>query len=419
MAVEVVIGPAEATAGGPRMVCRKRRPDASEAGVSIALSRLPGNAGARRRTVRKGAALVDLLAPNAMGRTTERGALTARPPKSRWLTTTLDRAMVVKQRGLAMRRLLLITAVTFLNACNVYAQAKPSANDQVAAVLDQIKKHASLKLSPTTVQSAIDDADYETQKISKVSVAASIDETGTNAIIADQLKKDGQFKNPQFKFSGQSVDGTIDYAGSLAVPVVGTLNITAQLHAQLATANEIVTSGPTQEFKMGFAVSALEVKSLKFVTSGNSSPTFVNDAANAVINGLLIPAQTLLNHIELHLPTPVAGKIALKAHKQPGLIITFKPDALNVPLQILSVTHLINDGRLIAVAQEGGSVQNVAHKPTNVPFSAFAGDFHKMLTASQVDWITQGQLAAYVDRTFLQNLLSKVLSGGPVCTVDG
>jgi hypothetical protein len=315
-----------------------------------------------------------------------------------------------------MHRIVLSLMLVAFPMWRATAITPPTVNEQVAAVLQEIKKHASLKLSPTSVQNAIDAADFEALKISSVTLAASIDQAAANALIADQLPKDGQFKNPRFEFAGQSVDGTVDYAGSLSIPVVGTIGMTAQLHTRLAVASETVsTAGPATEFRIGFAVSALEVTSLKFSTNSASPPNFVNDAANVVINSLLVPAQTLLDHVVLNLPTPAAAKINLKASQQPGLIITYNPQTLSAPLQILSVTHLANGGRLTVVAQEGGSLKNVPSKPTNVPFVNFVNDFQKMVTAANADWIKDGDLSAYVDRVFLQQLVSRVLGAGPVC----
>jgi hypothetical protein len=141
----------------------------------------------------------------------------------------------------------------------------------------------------------------------------------------------------------------------------------------------------------------------------------VNDAANAVINDLLVPAQALLNHVQLDLPTPMAARIDLKASRQPGLTITYSPETLNIPFEILSATYLANDARLILVAQDGGALRNVPNKPTNVQFGTLVSDFQKMFATSEANWISQGQLAAYVNRAFLQRLLSGVLGTGPIC----
>jgi hypothetical protein len=69
------------------------------------------------------------------------------------------------------------------NSITAYAQAQPTANEQVTAVLQQIKNHVTLKLSPTTVQNAIDAADYEVLKISDITIAASISEDAANVML--------------------------------------------------------------------------------------------------------------------------------------------------------------------------------------------------------------------------------------------
>jgi hypothetical protein len=315
-----------------------------------------------------------------------------------------------------MSRTILIALMTIIPCWSVYAQGQPqTANQEIATILGQIRNRAALKLSPTTVQNTVDASEYEIQKLTNVTIAASVTQDAANAIIAEQIKTDKNFKSPKFSFTNQSMDGTIEYSGTLAIPIFGPVDVKAALHAQLATAVEVVTTGPTAEFRVSFAVSALDVKSLQFAKDGVAPPNFVNDAAQAVINGVLTPAQTLLNHVELRLPTTVAAEIQLKANQQSGLTVTYDPAKLNVGFQITSAAHLMDGGRLIAVAQEGGTLKNVPGKPTNIAFSILRNDFRGLLAGNSITWIEQGQLSAYVDRSFLQRLISKTLGVGPVC----
>src|SRR5262249_35085896 len=157
------------------------------------------------------------------------------------------------------------------------------------------------------------------QRISTITMAASIAESAANAVIAEQLKADGKFKNPRFKFADQSIDGTIDHTGTLSIPAFGQVEVNAQLHARLASSVQLVTNGPTAEFSVGFAVSALDVKTLKATRNGTPFPGFVNEVADAVVNTLLVPAQALLNRIEVRIPTTIATTIDLRPKQQRGL----------------------------------------------------------------------------------------------------
>ena len=102
-----------------------------------------------------------------------------------------------------MYRTFLLTRFVALLPHNANSQAPLSTADQIKAVLEPIKSKASLKLSPTSDQSAIEATSLEFKKLSKINVAASIDESGANLAIAQQLKTDGKFTNPKFRFADQ------------------------------------------------------------------------------------------------------------------------------------------------------------------------------------------------------------------------
>jgi hypothetical protein len=247
-------------------------------------------------------------------------------------------------------RNIFIALMTVISCSSLNAQGQtPTANQQVEAILNQIRSRATLKLNPTTVQNAVDASEYEIQRVTNATIVASVTDDAADAIIAEQLKTDKNFTNPKFSFTNQSVDGTIDYNGTLTIPVFGPVDVKAQLHTQLSSVVEVITTAPTTEFRVSFAVSALEVKSLQFAKNGAAPPSFVSDAAQAVINGVLTPAQALFNRIELRLPTTVAAEIQLKTNQQPGLTVAYDPTKLNVALQIATAAHLIDGGRLSCI----------------------------------------------------------------------
>jgi hypothetical protein len=309
-----------------------------------------------------------------------------------------------------------LTAIIILGLCGTPAGAQPAGNEQITAVLDQIKKKAGLKFDPTTVQSAIDAAAYELQKLSTITIAASVDQAGANAAIAQQLKSDGgKFTNPKFALDHQTVDGTIDYSGSLAIPVVGPVDLKVTLHAGLATSVQIVADRPTAEFKVGFAVRILEAKTLSISRNGKSLPGYVNEIADAVVNGVLVPAQALLSRAELRLPTTIAATIQIKPQQKRGLTVSFDPKSIATNYQIVGLAHIIDNGRIVVVVQESGTSKSVSTKPTNVDFNSFRNNFQTLLTTGGAMWINQGQFAAYIDRDLLRRLPSKMLSAGPVC----
>ena len=159
----------------------------------------------------------------------------------------------------------------------------------------------------------------------------------------------------------------------------------------------------------------LEVNFLKLATPEGVSVNFVSDAATAVINGVLTPAQALLNRVELRIPTTIVGKIDLKAKQQQGLVVVFDPNNLQVTLQVADTAYLTDRGRLYVVAQEGGALKNLPNKPTNVSFGALRTDFRKALASSEATWLDNGQISAYVNWIFLQQIIFKLLGSGPIC----
>lgn len=317
--------------------------------------------------------------------------------------------------GAMMFRSMMVALFAFLSIEAAHSQAAPSTIDQIKAVVAEIKSKASLKLSPTTDQSAIEAAGEELRKLKNITVAASIDESGANLAIAQQLKKDGKLRNPRFKFAKQAVDGTIQYVGPVTLPVVGALDVEADLHARMATSVEIDTSQQSTSFKIGFSVTALEVQNLKVSRDGKPVSWPLPGLAEAVINGVLIPAQDLLNHIELRLPTTLAAEVEPKPSQRAGLTTSFDPKVIRLKLTITGVSHIIDSGRIIAVLQERGTTNNIAGQPKPVAFDVFRAEFQNKLASGGVAWMNQGQLSAYVDRELISSLTSRVMSSGPIC----
>ncbi|MET3225775.1 hypothetical protein ABIF35_006562 [Bradyrhizobium japonicum] len=314
-----------------------------------------------------------------------------------------------------MYRRLLIASLLFVLSCTAHAQGTPPATDQIRALLAEIKAKASLKLSPTTDQSAIDAASAELKKLANVNVAASIDETGLNLAIAQQLKADGKFKNPKFKLANQAVDGTLQFAGPLALPVIGNVDVVADLRARIATSVQIESTQQSSDFKIGFSVTALEISALKATRDGKPVSGVLTGLAEAAINGILVPAQTLLNHVELRLPTTLKAHIELKPSQKPGLATSFDPKSVGPKLTFIGFSHIIDNGRLIAVLQEGGTAVNPAGPAKGTDFGAFRSDFQNKLTSSGIAFMNQGQLSAYVDRELIKSLVSRVMAAGPIC----
>src|ERR1051325_6158141 len=260
-----------------------------------------------------------------------------------------------------MKRLARLLAMSvFVVAFLPNAQAQPKLDDQAKSLIEQIRKKANLKLSPITQQSAIDSAAAELQRISRPTISASIAEGGANALAAQQLKKDGsKFSTPRFTFAGQSASVTMDYVGSISVPVAGAADVGAQLHAQLATAVELAADQPAAEFRIRLAVTSLEVTSLKLTRNGQPLPSVANEIVDALISGLLVPAQGLLNRVELRIPTIIAAKIDIRPTKNDKVSINLDPKTLRPKLQIVAASFLLDRGRLTIVAQDAGTPNNV------------------------------------------------------------
>ncbi len=314
-----------------------------------------------------------------------------------------------------MYRSLLFIFLLLVLSSNAHAQAAPPAADQIKAILAEIKAKASLKLSPTTDQSAIDAASTELKKLAKINVAASIDETGLNLAIAQEAKADGKFKGPKFKLANQAVDGTLQFVGALDLPVIGSVDVVADLRARMATAVQIESTQQSNDFKIGFAVTALEIANLKATRGGKPVSGILTGLAELAINGILLPAQALLNRVEVRLPTTLTPHIELKPTQKPGLTTSFDPKSVAPKLTFTGFSHIIDNGRLIAVLQEGGAAANAPGPAKGTDFATFRNDFQTKLTSSSISYMNQGQLSAYVDRELIKSLVSRVMASGPIC----
>jgi hypothetical protein len=315
-----------------------------------------------------------------------------------------------------MRRLFQLFALGAVLVAYPVGAGVQKLDDQIKSLIDQVKKKANLRFDPTTPQAAIDAAAYELQRLSNPSIAVSITQDGANALAAEQLNKDGsKFSNLRFSFSGQSADATMDFVGSLSVPVVGAVDVSAQLHAQLAPAVELAIDQPVAEFKIRLAVTSLDVTGLKLSRNGQPLPGFTNDIVDALVSGLLVPAQALLNRTEFRVPTLIAAKIDLRPSKKEGIAIDFDPKTVTPKLQIVAATFLLDQRRLTIMAQDAGPPANAPAKPHNVTFDVLRGDFAKKLSGIGASWINQGQLAAYVEIEIIERLTAKMLATGPVC----
>lgn len=314
-----------------------------------------------------------------------------------------------------MYRTLLAIFLFFALPCVAQAQPAPSSADQIKKLLEDIKAKGSLKLSPTTDQSAIDAALSELKKLTKINVAASIDETGLNLAIAQQLKADGKFKNPKFKLANQAVDGTLQFVGPIDLPAVGKVDVVADLRTRLATAVQIESTQQSANFKIGFAVTALEITNLKATRDGKPVSGILAGMAEAAINFILLPAQAILSRVELRLPTTLTAHIELKPTQKPGLATSFDPKSVGPKLTFAGFSHIIDNGRLVAVLQEGGTAAKAPAPAASIAFAAFRSEFQNKLTSGGIAFMNQGQLSAYVDRELIKSLVSRVMASGPIC----
>ncbi len=306
-------------------------------------------------------------------------------------------------------------ALLFLSlCCTAHAQGKPPSTDQLQAVLAEIKKKAILKLSQTTDKSAIDAASTELKKINKISVAASIDEIGLGLAISEQLNSDKRFKNPRVKLGNQAIDLILQFAGPVDVPQIGRVEIVADLRARVATSVQIQTNQKSTEFNIGFSATALEITNLKATRDGNAISGFIADLAEATINVILKPAQSLINHFEIKLPTTLVAHMELKSSQKPGLKTEYDPKSVGSILNFVGFSHIIDSGRLIAIAQEG--VPRFTNpQTTSTDFGKFRSEFQQKLSSGGISFMNQGHLAAYVDRGLIKDIVNRAMASGPVC----
>ena len=141
----------------------------------------------------------------------------------------------------------------------------------------------------------------------------------------------------------------------------------------------------------------------------------LNEIADAIINGLLVPLQSLLNRTELHLPTTVSATVQLKPKEQRGITVAFDKSVISSRLVVASLSHIIDGHFVVVVAQIGGSANAVPVKPKNVKFQDFRTEVNQKLVATGADWMRRGHFAAYVDRGLIRQLAAQMLSSGPLC----
>jgi len=310
----------------------------------------------------------------------------------------------------------LLVLCVFVAACTESAVAQQRLDAQITSLIEQIKKKASLKFDSAPAQSTIDTEAYELQHLSDAALVASVSEDGANALAAQQLAKAGTgFSNLRFVFSGQSVGATLEYKGSVSVPAAAPVDVSAQFHAQLTPAVELVTDHPTAEFRVRLAVTALDFTSLKLSRNGQPLPTIENALVDALVSGLLLPAQALLNRVEFRVPTIIAAKIDIRPTQEQGIAIDFDPKTVTPQLQIVAAAFLLDRGRLTIMAQDASPTNTVSSNPADVRFDAFRNDFIKALNKIGAAWVNRGQFAVFVETDVIQRLTSKMLATGPVC----
>jgi hypothetical protein len=303
--------------------------------------------------------------------------------------------------------------IIVLMSTDASGQDQRTGQDQIKAVLEQLSK-IDLKLKPTSHQDVIDTTDAEVHQFTSPNIAGAINETGAVAFFNQLLKSQTTFQNPQVKFSDQTAKASMNFAGPLSLGPLGTVDVTAKLNADLAPAVEVVSDRAIAEFKVSFAVTKLDTQILSIARNRRPLPGLVNEIAEAVANGVLVPAQAALNRLELRLPTTISAKIDLKSSQRPGVVTSFEPNKLVPKLQITALAYLLNNGRLTVVAQEGSS-KKPAPNAKNVSFDSLRSDFKTLLTSTGSSWIEQGDFSAYAQGAFIERIASQLLNAGPIC----
>ena len=162
-------------------------------------------------------------------------------------------------------------------------------------------------------------------------------------------------------------------------------------------------------------MTTLDVSSLKLSRNGQPLNAIENGIVEALASGLLVPAQALLNHVELRVPTIITAKIVVHPVEKQGVSVEFDPKTLTPQLQVVAAVFLLDRARLTIMAQDAPPTNAVGAKPANVHFDAFRGDFIKALNRTGATWANRGQFSAYLETNVIQRLTAKILAAGPVC----
>lgn len=315
-----------------------------------------------------------------------------------------------------LRQVFSCVCALFLFTSSVTAQPQPKSGfDQITAILDQIKKSASLKFSATTTQDAIDVAFNEIDRLSEVSLVAWIDEEAANTELARMINVEkSRLRNPSIHFSDQTASGSLGFSGPLLLGPLGAVDVSAELQMAMAVAVSVVSERGASEFKIKFAVTKLETRINSVSRNGQPIPGLINEIAQATINEILIPAQALFNRIELFVPTTISVDTKLDPIKKDGVAVRFSTPELATKIQISALSTLMDQGRLTIVAQESGTTK-AAGKSKNVGIAALRAKFQAAVGSTEASWLNSGNLGAYVSETLIQRLAASLLATGPIC----
>src|SRR5262252_1594338 len=109
-----------------------------------------------------------------------------------------------------MRHFLLIVAALATALVAPSAKAQTAGQQQVQEIINQIKKKGGIKLSATTIEDAIDAAQYGLQQISSINVVTAISEDAANTFIAAQLARNvNGMRTGRLTLQDQTIEGLL------------------------------------------------------------------------------------------------------------------------------------------------------------------------------------------------------------------
>lgn len=286
-----------------------------------------------------------------------------------------------------------------------FAQEQKAVNEQFLSVAAELRK-LGVKAQMTSVQSVLDTSDHQVRRLTRVSLAASVNEQMAVAELLVLFARHKGITSPKVAFADQTVAVSLNFSAPVVIGNLPSVEVKSKINAILSPSILLVSTDTNAEFKVAFAVSRLDIELVDIASNGRLLPGIVGDIARAIANSALVPVREAINRLELRLPTVASTKLNIKVPEASGLVTTVEPRELSAKIEALGIAHLIDSGRFTIVAQVGEAVRDAQWQTAT--FDALRNNFKKLLATAEAPWMHQGDFAVFIEGRFVENIASRL-----------